>query len=192
MPVGQVITEAGTRITLREHLIENGHVCGHELPSPPILYLGTFLGANRVQGTWVMQPLRIALPNRSNFSTPRLAGFWCAEFVTEDLKADPHGGPQEQLFDKSRLSPAELAEVEGLPPCSLGKFNVADAEKLVERLAHAGIQCRFSQDDSEQPETMPIMEMTGAYGGTSAMMEIFVEPDDEARARAIVSEDTPL
>jgi hypothetical protein len=189
MPVGYVIKDDGTRIILRENLIESGHACQHELPSPPILYLGTFLDANRVQGTWVMQPLRIALPNRSAFSTPRLAGFWCAVFVTEDLKANPGDGPKEPLFDKSRLSPAELTEVEGLPPCSLGKFNVADADKLIERLAHAGIQCRFRQDDSEQPETMPIMEMTGGYGGTAAMMEIFVDPDDEARAQEIIGED---
>lgn len=192
MPVGHVIKEDGTRITLREHLIEKGHACQHELPSPPILYLGTFLDANRVQGTWVLQPMRIALPNRSAFSTPRLSGFWCAEFVTEDLKADPGGGPKEQLFDKSRLSPAELVEVEELPPCSLGKFNVADAERLVERLAHAGIQCRFSQDDSAMREMMPITAVTGGYGGTAALMEIFVNPNDEAAAQAIVCEDTPL
>ena len=192
MPMGYVIKEDGTRITLREHLIENGYACQHELPSPPILYLGTFLGANRVQGTWVMQPLLIALPNRSAFSTPRLSGFWCAKFVTEDFKADPGGGPKEPLFDKSRLSPAELAEVEGLPPCSLGKFTVADADKLIERLAHAGIQCRFSQDDSDIGERIPIMEMTGGYGGTAAIMEIFVDPDDEALAQEIIGEDNPV
>jgi hypothetical protein len=192
MPVGYVIKEDGTRITLREHLIENGHACQHELPSPPILYLGSFLDANRVQGTWVMQTMQIALPNRSNFSTPRLSGFWCAAFVTEDLKAEPSGGPQEQLFDKSRLSPEELMDVEGLPPCSLGKFNVADADKLIARLAHAGIQCRFSQDDSAMQEMMPITAVTGGYGGTAALMEIFVNPDDEAAAQAILSEDNPV
>jgi hypothetical protein len=192
MPAGYVINEDGTRTTLREYLIAGGHECKRELPAPPILYLGNFLDANRVQGTWVIQPFRIPLPDRSALTLPRLAGFWCAEFVTEDVKANPTGGPKEPLFDKARLSPAQLADVEGLPPCSLGKFNVADAERLVERLAHAGIQCRFSQDDSAMREMMPITAVTGGYGGTAALMEIFVNPDDEAAAQAIVSEDTPL
>ena len=86
--------------------------------------------------------------------------------MTEDFKANPRGGPKEQLFDKSRLSPAELMEVEGLPPCSLGKFNVAGAHILIERRAHAGIQCRFSQDDSAMREMMPHTAVTGGYSGT--------------------------
>ena len=192
MPVGYVITEDGARVTLREYLIEKGHACLHELPSPPILYLGTFLDANRVQGTWVMQPMRIALPNHSAFSTERVSGFWCAEFVTDDLTANPGGGPKEQLFDKSRLSPAEQEEVEGLPSCSLGKFSVTDADKLIARLAHAGIQCQFSQDDSAMREMMPITAVTGGFSGTAPLLEIFVSPDDEAAAQAIISEDTPL
>ncbi len=192
MPVGYVIKEDGTRITLREYLIEGGHECKRELPSRPILYLGNFLDANRVQGTWIMQPFRIPLPDRSVLTLPRLAGFWCAEFMTEDLKVDPAGGPTEPWFDKSRLSPAELEDVEGLPPCSLGKFTVMDAERLIGQLAHAGIQCRFSQDDSAMQEMMPITAVTGGYGGTAALMEIFVNPDDEAAAQKILVEDNPV
>jgi hypothetical protein len=192
MPVGYILKEDGTRMTLREYLIEDGHECPRELPAPPILYLGNFLDADRVQGTWIMQPFQITLPDRSALTLPRSAGFWCAEFVTEDAKANPTSGPPEALFDKARLSPAELADVEGMPPCSLGKFTVADAERLIERLANAGIQCRFSQDDSAMREMMPITAVTGGYGGTAAMMEIFVNPDDEATARQIIGEDNPV
>jgi hypothetical protein len=192
MPVGYIIKEHGTRITLREHLIAGGHECQRELPSAPILYLGTFLDADRVQGTWIMQPMRIPLPDRSVFTLPRQAGFWCAEFVTVDAKANPTDGPKEPLFDKARLLPAELEQVEGLPLWSLGKFAVADAEKLIERLAHAGIQCQFSQDDSAMREMMPIIAVTGGYGGTAALMEIFVNADDAAAAQAILSEDNPV
>ncbi len=192
MPVGYFIKEDGSQITLREYLIEGGHPCQRELPSSPILYQGTFLDSNRVQGTWIMQPLRIPLPDRSVLTMAQQSGYWCAEFATEDLKADPTGGPAGPLFDKSLLSPEALADVEGIPPCSLGKFTVADADKLIERLAHAGIQCRFSQVKSDLPESMPIKEMTGGYGGTVAMMEIFVEPDDETRAQTIIGEDNPV
>ena len=192
MPVGYVIKEGGTRITLREYLIEAGHDCQRELPSAPILYLGTFLDANRVQGTWLMQPVRIPLPGRSVYTLPRQSGYWCAEFVTEDLKANPAGGPPEALFDKARLTPGELEDVEGVPPCSLGKFTVMDAERLIGRLAHAGIQCRFSQDDSAIQEMMPITAVTGGLGGTAALMEIFVSPDDAAAAQAIQLEDNPV
>ncbi|HZI33393.1 MAG TPA: hypothetical protein VFF11_13720, partial [Candidatus Binatia bacterium] len=98
----------------------------------------------------------------------------------------------EALFDKSLLTPEEVADVEGLPPCSLGKFTVADADKLIERLAHAGILCRFSRDDSDMREMMPLAEVTGGLGGTAAMMEIYVSPDDEARAQEIVGGDNPV
>lgn len=192
MPVGFVIKEDGSPITLREHLIAEGHECKRELPSRPILYLGTFLDGNRVQGTWTMQPTRIPLPDGLALTLPRMSGYWCAEFVTENLKEDPKGGPTEPLFDKSLLTPRELEEVEGVPPCSLGKFNVLDADKLIERLAHAGIQCRFSRDDSAMREMMPIAEVTGGLGGTAEMVEIFVNPDDEARAQAIISADNPV
>ncbi len=82
--------------------------------------------------------------------------------------------------------------VEPAAPCSLGSFTVTGAERLIERLAQAGIQCRFSQDDSAMREMMPITAVTGDYGGTAALMEIFMAPDDEAAARKILGEDNPV
>jgi len=186
MPVGRIIKEDGTRISLREHFIELGKPCPYELPAAPILYQGACLDANRVQGTWAMQPMRIALPGRSAFSTRGSAGFWCAEFITENVKADPTGGPALPLFDKSLLSPRELRELEGVPPCSLGKFSVAEADLVTTRLAEADIWCRFSQDDSARREEVPISAMTGGSGGTEPTVEIFVNPEEEARALEVI------
>ncbi len=192
MPVGYVIKEDGLRITLREHLAARGQVLKQELPGPAILYQGRFLDAIRLQGTWIIQLRRIALPGGESLDMPTGAGYWCAEFVTEDLNVNPTGGPAGELFDKSRLTVQEVSDVEPTAPCSLGTFTVMDAERLIERLAHAGIQCRFSHDDSAMQEMMPFTAVTGGYGGTAALMEIFVSPDDEAAAQAIISEDTPL
>ena len=50
MPVGYIRREDGTRVTFREYLTGNGQPCEHELPSPPILYQGTLLDGNRMQG----------------------------------------------------------------------------------------------------------------------------------------------
>ena len=192
MPVGYVIKEDGTQITLRERLAEQGHPLQHELRSAPILYQGTFLDANRVQGTWILQPLRIPLPDRSTYATSGGSGYWCAEFITEDLKANPSGRPAAPLFDKSLLSSREVDDVEKAPLCSLGKFSVTDAEKYIERLVQAGILCRYNQDDSATPESMPIMEVTGGYAGTAPVMELLVNPDDEARAREIIGGDSQV
>ena len=192
MPVGYVLQEDGSRQTLREHLTEQGYELKPELPGPAILYQGRFLNANRVQGTWIIQPRRLALPGGKSVNLPTGAGYWCAEFVTEDLQANPAGGPAGELFDKSRLSARELADVEPSTPYSLGRFSVADAERLIGLLAHAGIQCRFSQDDSAMQEMMPITAVTGGLGGTAALMEIFVAPDDAAAAQRILSEDNPV
>jgi len=41
-------------------------------------------------------------------------------------------------------------------------------------------------------EMMPITAVTGGYGGTAALMEIFVNPDDEAAAQKILVEDNPV
>src|SRR5271170_2795655 len=114
MPVGYIIRPDGTRMTLREFFLAEGHACERELPSAPILCQGTFLDTHRVQGTWIISPRQIPLPGNFSYTIPRRAGFWCAEFVTADTKVNPTGGPAEPLFDQTLLSPRELEEVEGV------------------------------------------------------------------------------
>ncbi len=192
MPVGYVIGADGNRRTLREHLLAEGHPCEHDLPAAPVFYQGTLLDANRMQGIWTISAQRIPVAGGQSLAIPPAAGFWCAQFITADAKADPTGGPSAPLFDKSLLSPRELEEVEGVPFGSLGKFNIADAGKLLERFGQANIRFQTKTAEDAMIQTTPIMEMTGGYAGTSEMLEIFVHPEDAEAAEAILHPNDPL
>jgi hypothetical protein len=190
MPVGYITGPDGTRMTLREYILAKGHKCEHDLPSAPISYQGTFLDTNRVQGTWIINPRRIPLPGGLSFSMARASGFWCIEFVTVDTKIDPTGGPTEPLFDKSLLSPRELDDVEGATLRSLGKFNVADTEKILKRFEQEDIRFEINRDDTAIRQMSPIVaSVMGGYSGMAKMMEIFVHPEDVAHAEAIIHRD---
>ena len=192
MPVGHILGAEGNRMTLRDYAIAAGHPCAHEPPAPPIFYQGTFLDANRVQGTWTINAHQIAAADGSRVSLPGGAGFWCAEFVTADAKDNPTGGPTAPLFDKNRLSPAELETVEGVAYVSLGNFNVADAENIIQLLIRDNIRINVKRDDDAMSQMMPIQEMTGGYAGTAQMVEIFVHPEDEADARQLLHPEDPV
>jgi hypothetical protein len=196
MPVGYMARPDGVRITLREYFIEHGHACENELPGPPISYEGTFLDANRVQGSWVIKPGRVSLPDGWGCTIRETRGNWCAEFITSDTNATPAGGPKEPFYDKSLLPKPEAAtETEsgggsGFP--SLGKFNVADAEELLNRFEQANLRFEINRDDSPMRQMSPITAFTGGYAGTAQMIEIFVHPDDEAKAVEIIGEDSQV
>jgi hypothetical protein len=192
MPVGYVTGPDGTLITLREYLIANGHPCGHELPSALIFYRGTFLDTNRVQGTWLINPQRFRLPGSDPLITARVSGFWCAEFVTDELKVDPTGGPTEALFDKTLLSPGELEDVEGVPFLSLGKFPVADTGKILERFGQKDIRFQIKGDDLAMLQMAPTTENPGGDSDASQMIEVFVHPDDEEKALEITGDDKSI
>jgi len=177
MPVGYVVTEDGSRKTLRESLVDQGMDLKQELPSPPILYQGRFLDANRVQGTWIIQRQPIRLPNGKTFTPPGGAGYWCAEFATEKLDVNPSSGPATELFDKSRLTAKELADVEPPPLCCLGDFPAAEAEQWASRLAAAEIYVSFGAAEADQGDGTP----------TDGPMRIYVRPEDEAAARKILA-----
>jgi hypothetical protein len=185
MPVGYIIGSDGTRKTLREYVVAEGHQCDHDLPSPPIFYQGTFLDMNRVQGIWTIEPRLIPLPGGLSYSPSRTSGFWCAEFVTDDMKADPTGGPNESFFDKGQLSPQELEDVEGPVLRSLGKFSVGDAENLMKGLDQENIRFEIDRDDTAIRQLSP----RGTYFGTAKMIEIFVRAEDMAQAVAIIHRD---
>ena len=197
MPAGYTATPDGSRITYREYFIKHGHVCDNELPGPVISYEGTFLDASRVQGTWVIKPHRVSLLDGWGFNVPETRGIWCAEFITSDPKAIPAGGPKEPLFDKSLLAQLEAAtETEsggGVSAFrSLGKFNVSDAEELLGKFERADLRIEINRDDSPMQQMSPFTAVTGGYAGTARMIEIFVHPEDEAKAVAILGDDSKV
>jgi hypothetical protein len=191
MPVGHLIGTDGKSMTLREHLLAEGQACEQEPPGPAIFYQGTLLDANRMQGIWTINAQRIPLANGHSLPIAPVSGFWCAQFITTDLKASPTGGPTNSLFDKALLSPRELEEVEGVAFCSLGKWNIADAGKLLDRFFQENIRVKTQHEEAATNQTMPIMEMTGGYAGTAEMIEIFVHPEDAAEAEAILHPHEP-
>ncbi len=188
MPAGYMIGPDDTLITVREFILGKGHPCDHELPSALIFYRGTFLDTNRVQGTWLINPQTFRVPGAKPFTTVGASGFWCAEFVTADLNADPTSGPTEALFDKTLLSSGELADVEGVALHSLGKFPVQDTGRFLERFGQENIRFQIKGDDLAMLQMAPTTENTGGDSDTSQMIEVFVHPDDAEKALAITGE----
>jgi hypothetical protein len=192
MPVGYVVGSDGKLQTLREYLIAEGFPCKSDVPSFPVLYLGTMLDPNRAQGTWVITPRPFPVAGGRYLPSSTVYGYWCAEFIGNDTDANPTGGPAEMLFDKTLLSPRELEDVEGTDFKSLGKFNVLDAERCLERFGQEDIRFKLNRDDDAMRQMMPFTEVTGGYSGTAEMVEIFVHPDDEERAVKILNENTQV
>jgi hypothetical protein len=192
MPVGYVVGSDGKRQTLREYIIAEGFPCKFDLPSFPILYLGTMLDANRVQGTWVISPQRFQVAGGRYLPSSPITGYWCAKFISADSETNPTGGPTNMLFDKSLLSPNEVEDVEGTALKSLGKFNIADAERCLDRFGQEDIRFKLKRDDDAMRQMMPITEVTGGYSGTAQLVEIFVHPDDEDRVVEILKENQQI
>jgi hypothetical protein len=188
MPVGYMARPDGGRVTLREYFKEHGHACENELPSPPISYEGTFLDANRVQGFWVIKPIRLLSPDGWGVTLSQSTGLWCAEFITTDTKAKPITGPQQPFFDRSLLPDPEVLAKANSAFHSLGKFPVTDAETLLKRFEMKNIRFEIERDNSAMRRMMPFTAITGGYAGTAPMIEIFVHPDDETMAMNIINE----
>ena len=186
MPIGYIATPGGSRITLREYFIEHGQTCGSEFPSPPIQYKGTFLDANRVQGYWVIRPARVSLPNGWGITLPQSVGLWCAQFSASDADTIPAEAPQQPYFDRTLVpKPEELADA-NRPFRSLGKFSVADAESFVRQFDAQNIRFEMGRDDVSMRAMTPFTASLGGYYGTATQIEIYVHPDDETKAKAII------
>jgi hypothetical protein len=192
MPVGYVTRPNGSRITLREYFIEHGHACDCELASPPISYSGTFLDANRVQGVWIIRPTRISLPDGWGITMSQSASLWCAEFITIDTKAKPTEAPQEPFFDRTLLPEPEVLSEANAAFRSLGKFRVPDAETYLGRFDRENVRYEIGQDDSAIRRMTPFAASMGGYYGTASQVEIFVHPDDEVKAKAIINEGSQI
>ena len=192
MPVGYFTKQDGSRITLREYFLDVVDASEEELPSPPVSYEGTFLDGNRVQGIWILEPRRISLADGWSVTVPRTSGLWCAEFVTTDTKARPGNGTQRPFFDKSALPEPEPQDEANPAFRTLGKFPVADAELVLKRFKEANVRFEISRDDSAMRQMMPFTAITGGYSGTAPMMEIFVHPNDETKARDITNDGSSI
>ena len=193
MPVCYVATPEGRMIKLREKLLADGYTCESDPPHPLVFYEGKLLDANRVQGTWIIRPTYIPVPGVGRMPMPQATGIWCAEFITDDLKAVPTGGPQEPFFDKTLLpQPDSSPDTEEKRPLgfrSMGKFPVADAETFLKRFEEEKVRFEINRDDYAIRQMMPFTAMMGGYSGTAPMIEIFVHPDDEAKAIEIMGGD---
>lgn len=192
MPVGYIAKPDGNRITLREYFIEHGHACESELPSPPITYKGRFLDANRVQGYWVIRPTRISLPDGWGVTMPQSASLWCAEFMAGDAKTKTTDAPGQPFFDRTLLPEPEVLTEANSPFRSLGKFTVADAQGFLGQFDAANIRFEIGQDDSPMRRMTPFVASLGGCYGTATRIEIYVHPDDEVKARAIINENSQV
>ncbi len=189
MPVGYIRRPDGTRVSMREYFIEHGHGCEQELPGSPISYEGAFLEANRVQGVWIIRPGRISLPDGWGMDGRQSTGLWCAEFVTPHLNETPTGGPKQPYFDKSLLPSSDVMAEANSGFRRLGRFSVADAERILARFEQENIRYEVNRSDEPMRQMGPITAALGGYYGGAAQIQLLVHPDDEAKARAIINED---
>jgi hypothetical protein len=186
MPVGYLRGEDGVLVSYREYLRMQELPCEQDLPAAPVFFQGRLLDADRAQGIWTIEPTQCPMLLKMGVPITRISGFWCAQFVADDLKANPVGGPSEPLFDKSLLSPSELEEAEEVSLVSLGKFTLPDVQVLTQRFIQASIHFQLRSDRELMQQATPIEEFTGAYAGTGQTMEIFVHPGEQAAALAII------
>lgn len=189
MPVSYITGRDGVRRTLREHLVAMGRACAHERPGAPIRYRGNFLDADRVQGTWTINPRTIQVPDGPPILTGRRVGYWVAQFVPDGTEVEAAAGPAESLFDKSLLPQDDLDEVESIAYRSAGKFDVPDAERIIERFEQEKIRFDVDRDDGPIQTMPPILRAFGGYSGMAKIVELYVHPDDLPRAQAIITSD---
>jgi len=191
MPVCCVFDADGRTVRLREKLLADGIDCEQNPPHPPIFYEGKFLDGNRMQGTWIIRPVHIPVPGGGHMAISQASGPWCAEFISADLEAAPAGGPKEPFYDRTLLPQPDLpAEAEGGSAFrSIGKFAVMEAETFLKRFERENIRFEIDRDDSAIRQMMPFTAVMGGYSGTAPMIEIFVHPEDEAKAIGILGED---
>jgi hypothetical protein len=192
MPVGYILQPDGTRLSLRDFFLAKGRPCENELPASPIFYQGTLIDSHRVQGTWIIRPRKIQLADGASFGTLQQTGFWRAEWVAEDAPFDPLHDSTDPWFDKTLLSPRELEEVGGLVFCGLGKFAVMDAEKFLDRFTRENIRFELRRNDDALREMTPFAQVTGGYAGMAPTVELFVHPEDQAKAMEIVNADNKV
>jgi hypothetical protein len=76
MPVCCLATADRRIITLREYLVENGHICEGDLPHRPVLYEGQFLSPTEAQGTWIIEAGLVSLGDGRAVEFGESTGGW--------------------------------------------------------------------------------------------------------------------
>jgi hypothetical protein len=76
MPIAYTALPDGRKLTLRESIIEKGYPCERDYPAPQILYRGLFSDGRRAEGTWILNPLFIRLPDGRALRTTGATGTW--------------------------------------------------------------------------------------------------------------------
>lgn len=82
MPVSYVTTPDGRRVSLRDFLIEQGHVCDHDIPHTPIFYQGEFSDLRHAQGTWIIEAGTLPLGDGQAMKVAETKGTWKIEADT--------------------------------------------------------------------------------------------------------------
>jgi hypothetical protein len=187
MPVAYTVKPDSSHIPDRVLIIAAGNNYPQDLPGPVISYEGEFLDARRMQGAWTIHPQKFPLPGGRAFLTSLVSGYWCAEFITDDLKADPVGGPTGLFIVEPTPPETELeTDPSGAPEDgafrSMGKFAVMDAKELLKKFEQEHLRFEIDRDDTAMREMMPFTQVTGGYSGTAPLIEIFIHRDDEMRA----------
>jgi len=186
MPTSYVRDSKGGLMTMREALIAKGKDCNGEIAGPSISYSGRFLNANQMQGRWMIKPRIIRLPKARSIATAlEVAGIWCGEFVTSDLKAAPTDGPRQPFFQKELLSQPDKLITDGRPLKSLGKYRIVDAERILKRFEEENIKFEINRPEHQMS---PFSYVAGDNFGNTQMIEIFVHGDDQEKAMGIVNE----
>jgi hypothetical protein len=80
MPVSYVATPDGRRITFRDFLIEQGHVCEQDIPPRPIFYQGEFSDSHHAQGTWIIEAGPLPLGDGRGLKMTETKGTWNIEY----------------------------------------------------------------------------------------------------------------
>jgi hypothetical protein len=81
MPVSYVARPDGRSISLRDFLIEQGHVCDHDIPHRPIFYQGVFSDPRTAQGTWIIKAGSLPFGDGRSVKVAESKGTWKIETV---------------------------------------------------------------------------------------------------------------
>ena len=79
MPVSRIVMRDGRRGTLRQFLVEEGHICDHDVPHRPIFYQGEFSDSHHAQGTWIIEAGPLPLGDGRVLKMAEAKGTWKIE-----------------------------------------------------------------------------------------------------------------
>lgn len=88
MPVCYVVGSDGQLLKLREWAASQDLVCEGDLPHPPVVYQGEFIGNDEARGKWVIEPWEVPLADGMALQMGKASGSWVIR-ATGDLGRQP-------------------------------------------------------------------------------------------------------